>query len=120
MARLTMAKPALPLARPKIAGAPATEAERLRERDKTVGWRKLYHSARWRRLRLEVFERDGLVCQQTGQLLIGKHPAPDSPVADHIRPHRGDETLFFDPANVQTVSKEWHDSRKQSLERRAR
>ncbi len=46
-------------------------------------------------------------------LCIGKYPADDSPVVDHIKPHRGDETLFWDPSNLQTVSKAYHDSEKQ-------
>ena len=40
-----------------------------------------------------------------------------SGVVDHIRPHKGDEVLFFDPANLQAICKECHDSRKQLIER---
>lgn len=56
-------------------------------------------------------------CQQTGVLLIGKYPAWNSPVVDHIKPHRGAADLFWDETNLQSVSKEWHDSTKQSMER---
>ena len=76
------------------------------------------NTSRWQRLRLKVLERDSYICRQTGVLLIGKHPAPDSPVVDHIIPHRGDPALFWDEGNLQSVSKAWHDSTKQRLERR--
>lgn len=63
-------------------------------------------------------QRDGYICQQTGAALIGRHPAPNSPVVDHKRPHRGDPKLFWDEGNLQTVSKAYHDKVKQSLEKR--
>jgi 5-methylcytosine-specific restriction endonuclease McrA len=53
-------------------------------------------------------------------LLVGRHPAPNSPVIDHIIPHRGDERLFWDESNLHAVSKAYHDSTKQSEERRGR
>ena len=72
-------------------------------------WRRWYRTARWQKLRQDVFTRDGLVCQRTGVLCLGRHPASDSPVANHKRPHRGDPVLFWDPANIETVCKEAHD-----------
>jgi len=76
------------------------------------------NTARWQRLRREVLLRDGYICQQTGVDLVGKHPEANSPVVDHIEPHRGDEALFWDEDNLQSVTKEWHDRVKQSLEKR--
>ncbi|MGR3376046.1 HNH endonuclease [Salipiger abyssi] len=76
------------------------------------------NTARWQKLRRKVLARDGYVCRQTGVLLIGTYPAGDSPVVDHIRPHRGDPALFWDEDNLQSVSKEWHDRVKQSREKR--
>ncbi|MBR9764798.1 MAG: HNH endonuclease [Rhodobacteraceae bacterium] len=76
------------------------------------------NTARWQQLRLKVLLRDRYVCQQTGVLLIGKNHAPDSPVVDHKVPHRGDPDLFWDEGNLQSVSKAWHDSVKQSVEKR--
>lgn len=64
-----------------------------------------------------MLARDLFTCQRTGVLLVGKYPAPDSPVVDHIRPHRGDETLFWDEGNLMAVSKEFHDREKQAEER---
>ncbi|WP_092419173.1 HNH endonuclease [Alloyangia pacifica] len=76
------------------------------------------NTSRWRRVRQRVLERDCYVCQQTGVMLIGKYPAANSPVVDHIKPHRGDPALFWDEKNLQAVSKVWHDRTKQSLEKR--
>ena len=87
-------------------------------RDTTQPWRAWYRTPRWRVLRLQVLKRDLYQCRQTGVLLVGTYPAEDSPVVDHIRPHRGDPELFWDETNLQAVSKGWHDSVKQSLERR--
>ncbi|MBK1793374.1 HNH endonuclease [Devosia sp. WQ 349] len=82
--------------------------------DATV--RSWYHSARWQKLRDAVLVRDLYTCQQTGVLLIGAHPAPNSPVVDHVVPHRGDERLFWDVDNLQAVSKAYHDSDKRKME----
>lgn len=82
-------------------------------------WRAWYSTARWKRLRADVLKASGYQCAQTGVLLIGKAGAPDSPVVDHIEPHRGDPSLFWDRGNLQAVSKEWHDTEKQKQERAA-
>lgn len=37
-------------------------------------------------------------------------------VADHIKPHKGDEVLFFDLNNLQSLCKPCHDSDKQREE----
>lgn len=84
--------------------------------DATV--RSWYKSKRWELLRQQVLVRDLYTCQRTGVLLTGKAPAPDSPVVDHIVPHRGREDLFWDISNLQAVAKSYHDSVKQSAERR--
>nr|WP_246472896.1 HNH endonuclease [Pelagibacterium limicola] len=80
------------------------------------GW---YKSERWAQLRRAVFVRDGYRCQRTGELCIGKHPAPNSPVANHKVPHRGDPKLFWDINNIETVSKAIHDGIIQAEERAA-
>ena len=107
--------------RPRLAPDRAKREEvRLSERDNSVEWRKWYKTARWQALRLEVLARDLYTCQATGALLSGKHPAPNSPVVDHIEPHRGDPAKFWDIANLRSVAKHWHDSIKQSMERGGR
>lgn len=102
---------------PARLAAPITEAERSKQRAEIMPGRSFYNTARWKRLRLEVLKRDGFICQQTGVRLTGRAPAPNSPIVDHKTPHRGDPTLFFDPENLQSVSKAWHDSEKQRQEK---
>ncbi|TCP94461.1 HNH endonuclease [Sphingomonas sp. PP-CE-1A-559] len=80
-------------------------------------WRKWYKSARWQALRITVFIRDLYTCQWPG---CGFTSADTSRlVADHCEPHRGDERLFWLLANLQTLCKPCHDSRKQRAERSA-
>ena len=67
-----------------------------------------------------MLKRDRYTCQATGVALVGPYPAANSPVVDHIRPHRGDPDLFWDEGNLQSVSREYHDRVKQSIERRER
>lgn len=92
--------------------------ERIRNAARTdnAPWRKWYGQARWKRLRLRIIERDDWTCQRTGAPLTGKHPDPDSPVVDHIIPHEGDERLFWDETNLQSVTKAYHDSVKKARE----
>lgn len=117
MGRLKTLQPRIGTLAPRIGRAPGDEKARLRERDQNVSWRSWYKTERWQKLRHEILRRDSYTCQKTGVLCIGKHPAPNSPVVDHIRAHRGDERLFFDPSNLQCVSKAYHDSEKQKQER---
>jgi 5-methylcytosine-specific restriction protein A len=80
-------------------------------------WRAWYSTARWRRLRLDTFLRDLYTCQ-CGCGTV--EPDTRQLVADHVEPHRGDERRFWDPANIQTLTKPCHDRWKQRLERRGR
>jgi 5-methylcytosine-specific restriction endonuclease McrA len=93
-----------------------TGPERDRQRAQASPWREWYKTARWQALRRPVLQRDLYTCQRTGILLTGKHPAPNSPVVDHIKPHRGDPELFWSEANLMAVSKAYHDSEKQRQE----
>ncbi|QAZ46132.1 endonuclease [Mesorhizobium sp. Pch-S] len=90
--------------------------ERDRQRQQTSEWRAWYKTARWQKLRRKVLKRDFYTCQRTGVLLIGKHPAPNSPVVDHKKAHRGNPELFWDEKNLHAVSKAYHDSTKQAEE----
>lgn len=80
-------------------------------------YRRWYDLKRWKDLREHILVRDLYTCQATGAMLTGKHPAADSPVVDHIKPHRGDPDLFWDPNNLRAVAKHWHDSVKQAMEK---
>jgi 5-methylcytosine-specific restriction protein A len=80
--------------------------------------RHLYGTARWKRLRIRVFVRDHFTCQWPG---CGRLEGNTSLlVADHKKAHRGDEALFWDETNIQTLCKPHHDSAKQAAERRGR
>lgn len=106
-----------PTGRELLGGSrPDSERERDRQRAADKPWRGWYSLKRWRVLRLLVFQRDGYVCRRSGVLLVGKHPAANSPVANHIKPHRGVAALFWDPDNIETVSKAVHDSEIQKEE----
>lgn len=94
-------------------------------REVQAPWRPLYGKARWKRLRQEVWLRDGYICQQTGEKLAGTYPAPDSPVANHIIAAHvfwwdGRRYLFWDIENLETVAKHYHDKEIQEQEQRAR
>ena len=97
--------------------SPSTERERSQRRRQDHDWRGWYGKAEWQKLRLEILKRDKYICQVTGERLSGRYPAPNSPVVDHKIPHRGDPALFWDPGNLQAVSKQYHDTEKQRLER---
>jgi 5-methylcytosine-specific restriction protein A len=108
--------------RPGLGGLPSRfshlpdERTRSRMRDAAVPWRGWYKTARWRALRLAVFVRDGFKCQWRG---CGRVQGDVSQlVADHVVRHRGDERLFWDMNNLQTLCKTCHDSKKQAQERR--
>ena len=110
--------PALVASAPRQVGfADREDATRARDKARRANagetLRNLYSTRRWRDLRQVVLARDGWMCRQTGIALTGPRNAPDSPVVDHIVPHRGNLALFWDIENLQAVSKEWHDGEKQ-------
>jgi 5-methylcytosine-specific restriction enzyme A len=107
-----------PLA-PRLGHAAGDERGRNRIRETSQPWRAWYHSTRWQQLRLEVFARDEWNCQRSGVIVVGKAPAPDSPVAHHRIPHHGDPRLFWDVNNVETIAKAVHDELIQAEERAA-
>lgn len=121
MARLKQPPARLAGLPPRVGYATPIEAERARDRARAAAdnLRGLYSTKRWRDLRQVILARDGWQCRQTGVLLVGEAPAPNSPVIDHIKPHRGDLALFWDADNLQAVAKSWHDSEKQRQERAA-
>jgi 5-methylcytosine-specific restriction endonuclease McrA len=106
-----------PLA-PTLGYLPQVERGSAAERSIFAPWRKWYGTARWRALRMVVFVRDGFTCQWPG---CGRIEANTSKlVADHRTPHRGDEALFWDEDNLQTLCKPCHDKHKQRAERSGR
>lgn len=118
MSKLKVLKPQIRTLAPRLGYTPGDSKARDKYRENTQHWRKWYHSTRWQKLRMRIITRDKYTCQRTGALLMGKARAPDSPVVDHIISHNGDEKLFWDESNLQTVSKEYHDSVKQREDKR--
>lgn len=89
-------------------------ADRDQTRDKIEGWRAWYHSAEWKRLRMQVLTEARFTCAMCGKI----EGNTSKLVGDHIRSHRGDRAMFFDRANVQCLCKACHDGAKQRLDRR--
>jgi 5-methylcytosine-specific restriction endonuclease McrA len=79
-------------------------------------WRRWYKTARWQALRLEVFLRDLFRCRRCGYADANTANL----VCDHVVPHRGDERLFWDIDNLQTLCKPCHDGEKQREEQESR
>lgn len=70
------------------------------------------YGSRWQRYR-EGFLRSRPLCadhMRMGQVVAAS-------VVDHIVPHRGDQALFWDKGNHQSLCKTCHDRHKQRLER---
>ena len=74
-------------------------------------WRHLYKTAAWQRLRESQLAQEPLCryCSEMGRTTAAT-------VCDHIEPHKGDEQLFFDADNLQSLCKTCHDSVKQREE----
>lgn len=114
MGKLTRLPSRLASLPPRLASAPDQRRERQRYRD-AQPWRAWYKTARWQALRWATLLRDLFTCQWPG---CGKVEADTSKlVADHRKPHRGDEALFWDPENLWTLCEHCHNSRKQAEER---
>ncbi|WP_347311377.1 HNH endonuclease [Defluviimonas sp. SAOS-178_SWC] len=109
--RLPTHMPSLP---PRIGQPqPSTEAERSRQRREMQPWRKWYSTAKWQRLRWSILKRDLFTCAKCGCIEADTSQL----VADHRRPHRGSEALFWDERNLQCLCKTCHDGAKQAEER---
>lgn len=119
MGRLKALRPAIRALAPRIGFVEGDARAADRSRNVMAPSRAWYKTKRWQDLRLQVFVRDGYKCQRTGVLCVGRYPAPNSPVANHIRPHKGDARLFWDMGNIETVTKAVHDSLIQAEERAA-
>lgn len=112
MARLKALAPQLPILAPSSAPPIAYEQKR-----QEWEWRSWYGTARWKKLRWEVLVRDFFTCQNPEcRKMVVDH---SQLVADHITAHRGDEKLFWERSNLQTLCKECHDRVKQSEEKNA-
>ena len=77
------------------------------DRRRPTATRRGYNSA-WRKARLDYLAAHPFC--KCGKLAT---------VVDHIKPHRGDQRLFWDRVNWQPMCKPCHDGRKQREERRS-
>jgi len=85
------------------------QSDRQRYRDQP--WRALYNAPAWRvHLRPFILARDPL-CKLQITELCKQHGGDGTTVADHIRDHKGDPALFFDPKNLRGVCKPCHDKK---------
>lgn len=66
---------------------------------------------KWRKSRLVFLANNPLCvyCQREGRITAAN-------VVDHIVPHKGDQKLFWDETNWQSLCKECHDSEKKREE----
>jgi len=78
-------------------------------------YRRLYQSPRWRKLRAYQLAEHPLC--QCAHCREGDGRVTVATVVDHIKPHNGDEELFFDEGNIQSMAKTCHDKWKQSSDR---
>ncbi|WP_231420888.1 HNH endonuclease [Sphingomonas sp. Leaf205] len=113
MGRLKSLPPRLSAPASRLTYLPGDRQAFDRDRDQQ-GWRKWYKTARWQKLRMSVLVRDLFTCQKCGRI----EGDTSQLVADHKRPHRGVEALFWDILNLWTLCKPCHDSWKQRQERR--
>lgn len=69
----------------------------------------VYKTARWLAMRLAQLRDEPLCryCKQMGRVVAAT-------TVDHIRPHRGDRKLAFDPYNLQSLCKPCHDRHAQA------
>jgi Restriction endonuclease len=74
-------------------------------------WRRLYHTARWRKGRALFLAEHPLCeyCRRQGRTTAAA-------VVDHIKAHKGNEQLFFDVTNWQALCRDCHDRVKQGEE----
>ena len=68
------------------------------QRGKSSQWHHLYESNEWRKRRAQFLKK-------YPRCFICGNPAT---IADHIVPHRGDLTLFYDESNLQPMCQSCH------------
>lgn len=83
----------------------AREQKAQYERNRLSSSRRGY-GARWRKLRRSFLNKHPL-CVECSRLNIVK----EATVVDHIKPHRGNQDLFWDQDNWQALCKRHHDQK---------
>jgi len=75
-------------------------------------WHNLYNTKRWYRLRYHQLQKQPLC-----EFHLKRNQVVSASIVDHVTPHKGDDTLFHDPDNLQSLCKRCHDSVKQRMEK---
>ncbi len=81
------------------------EHKEIHQADRESASRRGY-DRRWQKARNRYLKSHPLCvkCQEAGRFVTAT-------VVDHIEPHRGDRTLFWNEANWQSLCKQCHDSK---------
>ena len=82
-----------------------------KQSDQYANRKSLYNSKAWHKLRKQqlAIEPCCKYCDDVGHVVLAT-------IVDHIKRHKGDEKLFFDADNLQSLCKEHHDSTKRREE----
>ena len=64
-------------------------------------WYRWYYKPRWKALRAAQLHSEPL-CVRCGEVAV---------ICDHRVPHKGDESLFYNPSNLDSMCKRCHDSK---------
>lgn len=75
-------------------------------------WHNLYNTKRWYRLRYHQLQKQPLC-----EFHLKRNQIVSASIVDHVTPHKGDDSLFHDPDNLQSLCKRCHDSVKQRMEK---
>ncbi len=112
MPKIKTLKPLVSTMKPRLGYTIGNERERSQCRDRTQAWRAWYKTSKWQKLRWSVLTRDLFTCQMCGKMEANTSQL----VSDHIKPHRGNEALFWDRDNLQCLCTNCHNSAKQKEE----
>ncbi|SKC57898.1 5-methylcytosine-specific restriction enzyme A [Maledivibacter halophilus] len=78
--------------------------EEMEFKPKQSKHKKLYNSTRWQDLRRYRLNTQPLCVE-----CLKKNRITPATVVDHIKPHKGNENLFYDFNNLQSLCKSCHD-----------
>lgn len=101
---------------PVLGAATRFEQNRRVDRERGSAAQRGY-GARWRRYRTSFIARHPL-CFYCEHGVFGPARVVPTDLVDHVEPHRGDQGLFWDPANHAASCTTCHAGPKQALEAR--
>lgn len=87
-----------------MARMPTSSSPKYREKRP---WQHLYGRSRWQAMRQRHLAEHPLCVYCLMQEIVEV-----ATIVDHVIPHKGDEAMFFDPDNLQSLCKHCHDSDK--------